>query len=109
MVHRAGPLWPAVAGRRHSASLAASDLHRKLLNADGIYATAPYANTVYNGRRIYDYQAGDPQTRIWFMLYAQVLQADGASWRNVLLTHKEGFTLPNPPKLGRIPATIVQS
>jgi hypothetical protein len=72
-------------------------------NVEGIYATAPYANTVYNGRRVYDYQAGDPQTRIWFMLYAQVLQADGASWRNVLLTHKQGITLPNPPKLGSNP------
>jgi hypothetical protein len=72
-------------------------------NADGVYATAPYANTVYNGRRVYDYQAGDPQTRIWFMLYAQVLQADSASWRNVLLTHQQGITLRNPPKLGSNP------
>jgi hypothetical protein len=65
--------------------------------AEGIEATAPYANTVYNGQRMYDLLAGDPQTRIWFMLYAQVLQADAASYRNVLLTHRLGATLPNPP------------
>ena len=76
-------------------------------NAKGIYATAPYANTVYNGRRVYDYREGDPQTRIWFMLYAQVLQADGASWRNVLLTHRQGVTLANPPKSSANPQQSV--
>jgi hypothetical protein len=66
-------------------------------NAEGIAATAPYANTVYNGRRVYDLLEGDPQTRIWFMLYAQVLQADGATCRNVLLTRRLGVTIPTPP------------
>ena len=61
-----------------------------------IGVTAPYAVTVYNGNRLYDLQSGDPQTRIWFMLYAQVLQADGVSYRNVLLDHREGITLPQP-------------
>jgi hypothetical protein len=64
--------------------------------AESIQATAPYADTVYNGQRVYDFLAGDPQTRIWFMLYAQVLQADAASYRNVLLTHQLGVTLSNP-------------
>jgi hypothetical protein len=72
-------------------------------NAAAISATAPYANTVCNGRRVYDYVEGDPQTRLWFMLYAQVLQADGASWRNVLLTHELGITLPNSPRYGKNP------
>ena len=61
-------------------------------------ATAPYANTVYNGQPMYDYLAGDPQTRMWFMLYAQALQADSASYRNILLARKIGRTVPNPPK-----------
>ena len=72
-------------------------------NAGGIQATAPYANTVYNGKRVYDFLDGDPQTRLWFMLYAQVLQADGASYRNVLLNHSLGVTIPNPPKIGSNP------
>lgn len=64
--------------------------------ADGIAVTAPYANTVYNGQPVYNFVEGDPQTRIWFMLYAQVLQADSATNRNVLLNHRLGLTLPNP-------------
>jgi hypothetical protein len=64
---------------------------------NGVNATAPFAVAVYNGNRLYDLKTGDPQTRIWFMLYAQVLQADGASYRNVLLDHREGFKLPDPP------------
>jgi hypothetical protein len=62
----------------------------------GVEVTAPYATTVYNGNRLYNLQEGDPQTRIWFMLYAQVLQADGASHRNILLDHLLGKTLPGP-------------
>lgn len=63
----------------------------------GVGVSAPYATTVYNGNRLYNFLAGDPQTRMWFMLYTQVLQADGASHRNILLQHVPGFTLePNP-------------
>ena len=59
----------------------------------GVRATAPYAVTVYNGNRLYNLRLGDPQTRMWFMLYTQVQQADGASHRNVLLQHLEGRTV----------------
>jgi hypothetical protein len=58
----------------------------------GVGVSAPYATTVYNGNRLYNLQAGDPQTRIWFMLYAQVWQSDGAAHRNVLLDHLQGKT-----------------
>ena len=37
------------------------------------------------------------------MLYAQVRQADGTSYRNVLLNHTLGVTIPNPPKIGTNP------
>jgi hypothetical protein len=60
----------------------------------GIGVTAPYAVTVYNGNRLYNFEVNDPQTRIWFMLYAQVLQADSVSYRNILLHHLRGKTLP---------------
>jgi hypothetical protein len=63
-------------------------------NHAGVGVTAPFAVTVYNGNRLYNFEANDPQTRIWFMLYAQVLQADSASYRNVLLDHVRGKTLP---------------
>ena len=78
-----------VSGIQHPAPHLICSLER---NNSAIQVTAPYAVTVYNGNRLYDLKAGDPQTRIWFMLYAQVLQADGASYRNVLIEHREGVT-----------------
>ena len=54
--------------------------------------SAPYATAVLNGRRVFS-PARDPQTEIWFMLYAQAMQADGASQRNILLGHVAGVPL----------------
>jgi hypothetical protein len=65
-----------------------------------IAVSAAYAVTVYKGDRLYDLQAGDPQTSIWFLLYAQVLQADGASYRNVLLDRRQGHPAPQPKQSG---------
>ena len=73
---------------------------------NGIRVTAPYAVTVDTaGNRFFELSAGDPQTRIWFMLYAQVVQADGASYRNILLTHARGGTL-REVQLGRAVNTV---
>lgn len=76
-----------VSGIQHPAPQLTCTLQRQ---NTGITATAPYAIAVYNGNRLYDLQAGDPQTTIWFMLYTQVLQADGTTFRNVLLNHQLG-------------------
>jgi hypothetical protein len=62
---------------------------------NGIGVSAPFAVTVLNGNRVYNLRASDPQTRIWFMLYAQVLQADAASYRNILLGQAAGTLLPD--------------
>jgi hypothetical protein len=43
---------------------------------------APYADPVFDGRNIRPFP---PRTRLQALLYAQVLQADGQDWRNVLL------------------------
>ena len=59
----------------------------------GIAVTAPYATTILNGRRVFNTGSGDPRTQIWFMLYAQVRQADGTSYRNILLSHVLGVPL----------------
>ncbi len=45
--------------------------------------TAPFATTVFNGRNV---TSRPPKTEIWCMLYAQVLQADGKQYRNILLS-----------------------
>jgi hypothetical protein len=58
----------------------------------GIAVSAPYATAVLNGRRVFS-PTRDPQTEIWFMLYAQAMQADGASQRNILLGHVAGVPL----------------
>jgi hypothetical protein len=63
----------------------------------GIMMSAPYATTVLNGRRVFSAAAGDPRTEIWFMLYTQVMQADGASYRNILLTHARGVQINQLP------------
>ncbi len=63
-------------------------------NAAGVSATAPFATTVLNGQPALDLRQGDPQTALWFMLYAQVTQTDGASQRNILLGRQQATLLP---------------
>lgn len=58
-----------------------------------IAVTAPYATPVYADRKLTNAAAGDPRTRIWVMLYAQVMQADGSTWRNILLGRKFAWPL----------------
>lgn len=50
-----------------------------------IVVAAPHATAVFQDKRLTLPAAGDPRTRIWVLLYAQVTQADGATRRNVLL------------------------
>lgn len=49
---------------------------------DELIVEAPYAKAVLNGKNI---TADPPRTQLWVLLYAQVRQADGADWRNILL------------------------
>ena len=56
-----------------------------------ISISAPYAQAVFNGQ---DITSNPPRTAIWAVLYAQVMQADGKDYRNILLTELE--LLPNP-------------
>ena len=44
-----------------------------------IVVTAPYATPVYADQKLTNPTEGDPRTRIWVMLYAQVMQADEAA------------------------------
>jgi hypothetical protein len=47
-----------------------------------IVVSAPFAMPVIDGQNARSW----PRSRLYALLYAQVVQADGASWRNVLLT-----------------------
>jgi hypothetical protein len=53
-----------------------------------VVATASLAQTLYNGVSLTN--PFDPQTEIWFLLYAQVQRVDGAAWRNILLEKARG-------------------
>ncbi|RZJ91762.1 MAG: hypothetical protein EOO20_04175 [Chryseobacterium sp.] len=48
-----------------------------------IIITAPFATAVLDGKNL---TADPPQTSLWYMLYTQVKQADGNSFRNLLLS-----------------------
>ena len=47
-----------------------------------LYVNAPYAVAVANGKNV---TANPPRTQLWCLLYAQVHQADGKAFRNILL------------------------
>jgi hypothetical protein len=54
-----------------------------------IETSAPFAEAYAAGR---DFNPS-PQTEVWFLLYAQVREVSGASWRNVLLRRQRGGVL----------------
>ena len=51
-----------------------------------ICVSAPYASAIYNGKNV---TSDPPRTSIWCLLYAQVKQADGLDYRNILLDEIE--------------------
>lgn len=57
------------------------------LNRDNkrLYVNAPYAKAVANGKNM---TSSPPRTQLWALLYAQVKQADGKDYRNILLGEK---------------------
>jgi hypothetical protein len=68
-----------------------------------IVVTAPHATAVFADKRLTDpASANDPRTRIWVLLYAQVVQADGATRRNVLVARA-----PAIPKLNAVNGKLV--
>ena len=50
-----------------------------------LIVTAPFATTVMKGRNV---TANPPRTTIWCLLYAQVRQADGLDYRNILISEQ---------------------
>ena len=59
----------------------------------GIRVDAAYATPVFEGRNL---RPKVPNTEIWFLLYVQVIQMDGASHRNVLLGRAKAEPLSQP-------------
>ncbi|WP_132054130.1 hypothetical protein [Pseudocnuella soli] len=71
-----------VAGLQHPAPnlLAMVSRDEQLLRV-----SAPFAKAVLNGKNV---TSNPPRTSIWCLLYAQVRQADGLDFRNILLAEK---------------------
>lgn len=59
-----------------------------------IEISAAHANAVLNGENV---TAFPPNTSLWYLLYAQVMQADGKSFRNILVDSGPMFY--HPPKI----------
>jgi hypothetical protein len=59
-----------------------------------IVAQSHYAETVKDGVSLTNPYS--PKTQIWYLLYAQVMRADGQAWRNILLGETMG--LPQRPQ-----------
>ena len=57
-------------------------------NKHAIVAFANLAQTVYQDVSLTSPR--EPQTEIWFLLYAQVKRVDGQAWRNILLEKRPG-------------------
>lgn len=56
----------------------------------GVLVSSSYAKAFHQGVNL---QAIPPNTQIWFVLYAQVLQADGSTMRNIELDKRLGRVL----------------
>src|SRR6516164_341081 len=71
-------------------------------NKVGVTVSAPYAVTLLDGQSALSAAFADPLTALWFMLYTQVTQTDGASHRNVLLDRQLAHVLMPPQPAGAI-------
>jgi len=72
-----------VTGVQHPAPTLLCTLNR---NANHMYVSAPFAKAVHNGKNV---TSKPPRTSLWTMVYAQVTQADGKDFRNILLGELE--------------------
>jgi hypothetical protein len=72
-----------VAGLQHPAPNMLPMVNRDDLK---ILVSAPFAKALFNGKNV---TSTPPRTNIWCLLYAQVKQADGLDYRNILLDEKK--------------------
>jgi hypothetical protein len=72
-----------VTGMQHPAPTLLCSLNR---NENHMYVSAPYAKAVFKGKNV---TSKPPRTSLWTLLYAQVYQADGLDFRNILLSERK--------------------
>ncbi len=71
-----------VTGMQHPVPTLLCSLNR---NENHMYVSAPYAKAVFKGKNV---TSKPPRTSLWTLLYAQVHQADGLDFRNILLAER---------------------
>ncbi|WP_152266442.1 hypothetical protein [Agriterribacter humi] len=71
-----------IAGMQHPAPTLLCNVNRDI---DKVYVNAPYAKAVWKGKNVTN---DPPRTQLHCILYAQVKQADGTTYRNILLDEK---------------------
>ncbi|GAA0879808.1 hypothetical protein GCM10009119_27770 [Algoriphagus jejuensis] len=72
-----------VTGMQHPVPTLLCSLNR---NENHMYVSAPYAKAVFRGKNV---TSKPPRTSLWTLLYAQVHQADGLDFRNILLGERK--------------------
>lgn len=94
-----------VTGVQHPAPTLLCSLNR---NANHMYVSAPFAKAVHNGKNV---TSKPPRTSLWTMVYAQVTQADGRDFRNILLGEIEmkiGVRVNTSPKRQKVINDLTQ-
>ncbi|EAZ79229.1 hypothetical protein [Algoriphagus machipongonensis] len=85
-----------VTGIQHPVPTLLCSLNR---NENHLYVSAPFAKAVFNGKNV---TSKPPRTSLWTLVYAQVYQADGRDFRNILLGEIEmkiGVRINTDPKV----------
>jgi hypothetical protein len=72
-----------VTGVQHPAPTLLCSLNR---DSSQMYVSAPFAKAVFKGKNV---TSKPPRTSLWAVLYAQVYQADGLDFRNILIGEKQ--------------------
>lgn len=71
-----------------------------------IEISAKFANAVLNGKNI---TASPPNTSLWYLLYTQVMQADGESFRNILIDSGPLRYLPEVATVRKSKANVISA
>jgi len=90
-----------VTGMQHPAPTLLCTVNR---DKDKVYVNAPYAKAVFKGK---DVTCDPPRTHLHCVLYAQVKQADGLEFRNILLDEKLMVLLNPLPKKPRKDSSLL--
>jgi hypothetical protein len=104
LVDRSATLWSSrVNGVQHPAPPLKCLVDR---TPDGVSVPAQYALAHFNGRNV---TSKSPKTEIWYMLYAQVKQADAAQNRNSLVRSPGAVCRVRAVQPGDVPCRTIQA